>query len=227
MAITIGGGISLGGGISFTIPASDPYWSSVSLLLPGQSFTDASSNNLTITNNGATISSAQTLFGSSTMNFNGSNFLSVASNAALAFGTGDFTVEYWMYATSLYDFITVYSTPRSSTGFNTGTQGAGQVVFYIAGSGEVLRGNTSMAANAWNHCAFTRSGTTMRAFLNGNLQSTAPNASNNLTQSTASIGSLDNAGERLTGYLSNLRITKGVARYTASFSVPTAAFPIG
>ena len=163
-----------------------------------------------------------TVSGLKSVYFNGStDYLTVPANASFSFGTGDFTVEFWMYATSFYNYITIFSTPRSTTSFSVGTQAAAQLVLYIQGSGEVLRGTTAMAANTWNHCAFTRSGTTMRAFLNGRLEATATN-STNLTQTTASIGSLDNTSEYFTGYISNLRVVKGTALYTGAFIPPIA-----
>ena len=137
-------------------------------------------------------------------------------------GSGDFTIEYWIYPTSFYNYITAFSTTRGTTGLNVGTQASAQIVLYIDGSGEVLRGTTAMKANSWNHCAFTKSGSTYRGYLNGVLDATGSN-SNSLTATGASIGSLDNSSEYFTGYLCDVRVVSGTALYTGStLTVPTA-----
>ena len=137
-------------------------------------------------------------------------------------GSGDFTIEYWLYPTALYDYITVFATARSSTGLNVGTQSAGQIVLYSSSGGEILRGATAMKLNTWNHCAFTRSGTTMRGYLNG-IQDASGTSSNNFSEASAYIGQLGDGGELPTGYVSDLRVVSGTALYTGStLTVPTA-----
>jgi hypothetical protein len=226
---------TLGGG-------GDPYWNNVSFLLVGNgangtntNIKDSSSNSITITNTGSTVIStavsppAVSNAGSGTVYFNGTTqYLSLATNSVLALGTGDFTVEYWVYHTSFYNYIAVLSAPRSANGFNTGTQGAAQIVWYANGS-ERVRGTTAMAANTWNHVAFVRYNGTLKGYLNGVQNGTTYADSINYSQNIHTIGCLDGTGEFFTGYLYDLRITKGVARYTADYTPPpfppTAAFP--
>ncbi|MEI8142963.1 MAG: LamG domain-containing protein, partial [Chitinophagia bacterium] len=137
-------------------------------------------------------------------------------------GSGDFTIEYWFYPTALYNYITVFATTRSATGLNVGTQAAGQIVLYSAAGAEILRGTTAMKLNTWNHCAFTRSGTTMRGYLNG-IQDATGTSSNNFSATSAYIGQLGDGGELPTGYVSDLRIVSGTALYTgATLTIPTA-----
>jgi hypothetical protein len=137
-------------------------------------------------------------------------------------GSGDFTIEYWFYPTALYNYITVFATTRSATGLNVGTQAAGQIVLYSSGGGEILRGATAMKLNTWNHCAYTRSGTTMRGYLNG-IQDATGTSSNNFSEASAYIGQLGDGGELPTGYVSDLRVVSGTALYTGStLTVPTA-----
>ena len=78
--------------------------------------------------------------------------------------------------------------------------------------------------NTWNHVAVTREGSVFRLFVNGTQVDT-------FTSSTVEIGFLNdpltvgsyNSTGYFNGYLSDVRITKGLARYTASFTPPTAA----
>jgi hypothetical protein len=71
----------------------------------------------------------------------------------------------------------------------------------------------------------------MMGFLNGTKSGTTPTLASNLNTSTTwvtSIGRYTSGGTNydLNGYIDDLRITKGYARYTANFTAPTAAFPV-
>lgn len=88
----------------------------------------------------------------------------------------------------------------------------------------------AMSANAWVHCAVTRQNGTLRTFRDGAVISTTANYSTSLTAAaalrvghSASIG----AGSHLQGLIDDLRITEGVARYTAAFTPPTRAYDEG
>lgn len=218
---------------TLTVPTTPLTAISGTSLLSCQSnrFIDNSTNNFAITANGSPSVQRFNPFGTSTAYstsviggsgyFDGSgDDLTLTMTGGV--GSGDFTIEYWLYPTSLYNYITVFGTTRSTTGLSVGTQAAGQIVLYVDGSGEVLRGTTAMKVNTWNHCAFTRSGTTMRGYLNGVLDATGT-SSNNFSQTASAIGSLDHGGEYATGFVSDLRVVSGTALYTGStLTVPTA-----
>jgi len=233
MAITIGGGVSIGGGIAFTPTVSaDPYWSSVSLLLPGngsngsQSITDASSNNVSISVAGDTqISTAQSKWNGSSIYFDGTGTgLTPATSSLFAFGTGDFTVECWAYQTSSGQMAI----------FATGSGATVNPYFYINGTTPTLfYNNTGVATgpvislNTWNHLALTRVNTQFRFYTNG-VGGNAATLADSLTASgPIGIGRSSAGTQLFSGYMNDVRVTKGVARYTSNFSVPTEAFPIG
>ena len=205
------------------------------LTCQGNRFVDNSASPLTITVNGSpsvqrfspfaptAAYSTATIGGSGYFDGSG-DYLSLTMTGGV--GSGDFTIEYWLYPSSLYNYITVFATNRASNGLNVGTQAAGQIVMYVDGSGEVLRGTTAMKANSWNHCAFTRSGTTLRGYLNGVLDATGTSSAN-FSQTFSCIGALASGGggggENTTGYISDLRVVSGTALYTGStLTVPTA-----
>jgi hypothetical protein len=212
----------------------------VSLLLHGDgtngstTITDSSPTPKTVTAVGnAQISTAQSKFGGSSLFFNNdsANAITTPSNAAFAFDTNDFTVEAWIYQLGQTSFsalleIGIHSLSDSIL-FITGTNGL-QVYSgaFFGSAGNIF------SLNTWQHVAYSRSGTTLRMFLNGNLASSATFANNLTNTSNVSVGfpkglvpTGANTSYPFNGYVDDLRITKGVARYTANFTPPTAPFP--
>jgi hypothetical protein len=195
-------------------------------------FTDSSSNAFTVTANGnAQISTAQSKWGGASGSFDGTgDYLSVASNAAFYFGTGDFTLEAW---------IRFNSVPGSSASI-VSAEGSGGMFFgyikqlyYTEGWGigrtavdwDFLTGATA-STGTWYHVAVSRSGTTMRFFVDGTQVGSSFNTSQSFDLSTTNLNiGGQSSGNYLNGYIDDLRITKGVARYTANFTPPAAAFP--
>jgi hypothetical protein len=209
-------------------------------------FTDNSTNNFTITKNGdvsvqrfspfnATSAYSTSVIGGSGY-FDGSgDYLATPSNSAFDFGTGDFTVEFWVNTSisTLSAFVGSRTSDTSST--------IRWCIYGETASGGIALGcdiwdtsNTRIAqltfqsllpVNAWTHCALVRSGTSFRLYQNG-VQSTSSATSsaavaNNST--VVNIGSfVGSAIPNLNGYLSNLRIVKGTAVYTSSFTPPSA-----
>jgi hypothetical protein len=220
----------------------DPYFSDVSLLLHmdgsngSTTFTDSSSSAVTFTANGdAQISTTQNKFGGASGYFDGTgDSISTTTMTPFQFGTGDFTVECWVYITSVGTYSGIIDT-RATSSFDNLAFG----VYDVSGtlrldhvsnnSGARLTGtSTSVSLNTWTHIAWTRSGSTIACFVDGVKDTTTVTNSGNIdsTGSTAYIGRvLDPV--YLTGYIDDLRITKSVARYTANFTAPTAPFPNG
>jgi hypothetical protein len=211
----------------FAVP--DPYFNYVTMLLPGNgtngaqnnTFLDSSTNNLTITRNGNTTQGTFSPYGNNWSNYFGSNnYISAASNAAFAIGTGDFTVEGWVYPDSAYTtFNYIFAVPVT-----------GGLVFYVTGGNLVVRtyngvdllsSSTIPALNTWTHVAATRSGTTLRIFVNGVLTATTTN-STNFPQGGALVGNDGTNAAPWLGYISNFRLVKGTAVYTTNFTPPTA-----
>jgi hypothetical protein len=218
------------------IAGGDPYWANVSLLLHmdgsngSTTFTDSSSNALAITANGAQISTAQSKFGGASGYFDADS-LSISSTSGFAFGSADFTVEFWMYPTST-------SSTSFLPGLQFGSDGAwivyrnGTTIEFYArtsstGAWDIANGITigTVAANTWHHVAISRSGNTVYTFLDGVAGTTASSSAALATTSSALQIGANGGGDYYTGYLDELRITKGTGRYNANFTPPTAAFP--
>jgi hypothetical protein len=215
----------------------DPYFNNVTLMLHGEGvlngtvFTDSSPTIKTVTYSGTPYTTtSQYKYGGSSIYFNGaSSYLSIANNAGFTFGSGDFTVEL---------FIKVNATtgsPQQVLGVWHNVLGwAWQINMdvnrYIAFT---CNTNISVAATApltsygvWYHIAAVRSSGSIMLFLDGVLQSTTALAAS-VTASTSPlvIGSV--AGPTtwyFNGWMDEIRITKGTARYTSNFVPPTGAF---
>jgi hypothetical protein len=145
----------------------------------------------------------------------------------LAFGTGDFSIEAWVYPTSVVE---------ESIIANTTTSGAGdtQLVFYIFNNKlniggwftNFLTGSTNVSVNAWSHVVVCRTGTTMSLFLNGARDATGT-VSNNFSSTNAFfVGAYPSgAGGDFNGYITNLRVLKGSSAYDPTLTqitVPTS-----
>ena len=174
----------------------------------------------------AQISTAQSKFGSGSMYFDGTgDYLSIPSTQNLNFGTGDFTVEAWVYPNSLATDWFIISASGSGGfffGFSKDTvTGFGWGRTAVAWDYRVADTGT---AGTWQHVAISRSGTSMRIFVNGTqIGTTQTNSTSyNLSTTSTTVGS-QGSGYYLNGYIDDLRVTKGYARYTANFTPPTAA----
>jgi hypothetical protein len=184
-------------------------------------FLDSSTNNFTITRNGSPTQGSITPYwpnGQWSNYFSSGNYINAASDAAFGMGTGDFTIEAWIFATSAfsgYQAIFGDGSTTNSLFFGNTTSGFG----LRAGNVADILVTTAPSINQWFHVACTRNGTIVRLFYNGVQQATTTNSTNFVTQ-TAYIGN-DGGGSAFVGYISNLRLVKGTAVYTANFTPST------
>jgi len=208
----------------------DPQFTSVSLLLHGEGNTivDSSGSPKIITPVGqAATSTAEKKFGDRSIAFDGTgDGLSVAGMPI--FGTRDFTVEYWVYNTrsspSRY-FIGSSGDVNTAGGIGIFWQADNQFIVRINGLGGVEIFATPHALSEWVHVAVTRQNTTVRLFFNGTLAGSVTKEGN-ITRAIAALGYQTLSGAYdMQGYLDEVRITDGVARYTANFTRPPAPFP--
>jgi hypothetical protein len=211
--------------------ASDPYFMYNSLLLPGNgsngaqnnTFLDGSTNNLAITRNGNTTQGTFSPYGVNWSNyFNGTDaYLNIAQNAAFGFGTGDLTMECWVYPVAWNSAIDGFLSCMIGAGAASGIQISRDGVEYglNSSSANLITWTNAIQLNTWTHLAVSRSGTTMRTFVNGVLDKTNT-VSQDLTSSRAcTVGRrlTDFAGYYMNGYVSNARVVKGAAVYTSTF----------
>ena len=182
----------------------------------------------------AQISTSVKKYGIGSMAFDGSGdwLASTAITDLYAFGTGAFTIEFWLYLNTTTGTQIVYDCRPS------GTNGTQPIIFIDAGvvkfqhSTVVRITGATLSTGTWYHIALARSGTDTKLFVNGT-QSGSTYTSDSTSYSCGAgrpIIGTDAAGvgsNNLNAYLDDLRVTKGVARYTATFTPPTEALPNG
>jgi len=225
-----------------TVTPGEKYFYQNSLLLYGDgsngstAIVDSSANAHTITANGnAQISTTQSKFGGASMYFDGSgDYLASSVSDTLSLGTSDFTIECWAWRSSTAPtHSTLLQMSNSGDIYSAlfGFAASGNFYVYLSSAGsswDIASGQVlgSIDNEIWVHYALTREGSTFRTFKNGVQQSTwTSSASIYQAGNLVRIGSgQSNAGNNYGGYIDDLRITKGVARYTSNFAVPTAGF---
>jgi hypothetical protein len=155
--------------------------------------------------------------GSGYFNSGSSDKLSIASNATLALGTGDFTIEFWIYNQSTTNRIITWPVVGAPIIYlNT----SNFLVYENYGTATILTSSISVPLNTWAHIVVCRSSSTSKIFING-VQAASGADSNNWGQNGINIGA-DITTTFMTGYICNLRIVKGTAVYTTAFTPPTA-----
>jgi len=225
----------------------DVYFPETKLLLPFdgtngvQTTNDLSNLNNAITfGNQASISTAQSKFGGSSCHFDGTgDYVDVGGSYWQdAINSGDFTLEFWLYVDAhggtSQSWINSYGNNAAGWGLYCGPNRNLYWWHYIGGWGYInyAQGSrTVLSLDTWHHCAVTRSGSTWRMFLNGTQEDSITNSGtigtqNGAIQSGIRLGTV-NVGHDypVNGYMDDLRITKGVARYTSNFTAPTIALP--
>jgi hypothetical protein len=185
----------------------------------------------------AAVSTSVKKYGAASMYFDGSgDYLKTVDNPSLDMGSASFTIEGWVYVTatsgSLQTLVAKGTGADNQASYHIALNGS-TWVYYLSGNGStwsIASGVTigTYTINTWQHIALVRNGSTFTPYLNG-VAGTTTTSSTALFDSNKpfTAGGDDAGGSLLTGYIDELRVTKGVARYTATFTVPDQAFPNG
>lgn len=210
-------------------PSGPPFSTVVALLHFDTDLADTSSLAASWTASGAAaVSATQTKFGSKSLYVNGGYIYPSASASNFEFGTGDFTVEMWIYPTGSGDFGRIYDGRPGVQGFYPQLLISSNLVDYYVNSSRRITGNQTCATNTWSHLVLCRSSGSTRLFVNGTQSGSTWTDSSNYLNTTGypRIGDSGIGTAPFPGYIDEVRITKA-ARYTAAFTAPTAAFPNG
>ena len=237
--------VTSGGYTTYTFTSSGTIkWgtSPTGLLLNGvnAAIVDTTGNNVIETVGDSQISTSVRQYGTGSLKFDGTDDrLSFAPNAGVAFGTGDFTIECWLNSSNVSSanqlgFLqisdaagglkTTYTSGLYvAQGYGTSTAITGALTVNINGtfygtSGAVITTGT------WYHFALTRASGAIKMFVNGAIVVNSFDGSNIIGQNLV-VGGYYNTSYLYNGYLDDVRITKGVARYTTAFTPPVSALP--
>ena len=189
-------------------------------------------NNLDTVGN-AQIDTAVVKYGTGSIEFDGSgDGLSSPETTSFGFGSGDFTIEAWAYLTTNGVFNNIVSAGvDSSNGYRLDISTSNNLRFlaYIGSWATIITGSTSLATGQWYHLAVTRNGNNFDLWVDGSSDATTVSNSGTITEPTTKIEvgavTTNSLNRSFNGYLDDVRVTKGIARYTANFTPPTAALP--
>ena len=218
----------------------DPNWDKVVLCLPmdgadnGTTFTDVKGKIVTANGNAKTVTATKK-FGTASAYFDGAGgYLTVADSDDFAFGSGDFTVEAWVYISAYQTYFTVAGQWESLSDYSWAVYitNSGSLAVASMNSSSVEKYSTSAAGvvplGTWKHIAAVRNGSTITGYVDGVSCLTIDVTGFTLRDSTTavSIGRiLLSPAYYANGYIDDLRITKGLARYTEDFTPPVRALP--
>jgi hypothetical protein len=222
---------------SITVPTAPLTAIDPTQLLTCQSsvFSDNSLNNSVITPNGNAQPVQNNPFGMTAWSgyFDGTgDFISIPSSSQLSL-TGDFTIEMFFSMNNATSGVAqgfIANGANSFSGTATAlifghSSGPTKLSFFayniLTGTTPVLQSSTTIVSNQWYHVAITRSGTSLLLFVNGQQEASySSSATINLNTTLTKLASY--WGGDLNGYISNARVVKGTAVYTANFTPPTA-----
>ena len=166
-------------------------------------------------------------YGTGSLEFDGTgDWLLIPDSPDQRLGTGNFTIECWLYLSATGTARGIVGKGTSTTGWLLSTTTSNAVVFTYGTS--TITSTGTLSGTTWYHIAVVREGTgsnQTKIYIGGTNDGTGT-VSTDFTQTNAAyVGANRTGGDPMNGYIDDLRITKGVARYTANFTAPTAAFP--
>jgi len=221
---------------SFTPPTAPlTAVTNTSLLLNctnGAIFDNAMMNDLETVGN-AQISTSVVKYGTGSMYFDGTgDALAVSNKVINSLDTGAFTIEMWVYrlgngtgGASAYDALLGSNIDAASALYGIYVTRSSGVINFFNSAGLVSSSN-SLSNSSWTHIAISRtSANNLQIFINGVSGYSATNTGTGTLINPLFIAS-DNTtsgNSKFYGYIDDLRITKGYARYTSNFTPPTSA----
>lgn len=202
----------------------------------GTTFTDEIGN--TVTENGnAQLDTAQKKFGTASGLFDGTgDYLTVPDSGDWNFGTGDFTLECQVRWTTSVQTDAVFLSQSDNSETNTYMiffKDSDSLIFNLYDINGTLLINFSNdwtpSVDTWNHISIVRNGSTWMMFIDGVKGATTVTDSTSYTDFPDTFvvgGRFENGsfGLGMDGWIDEIRVSKGIARWTADFTSPTAAY---
>jgi hypothetical protein len=233
--VRVQNGSAVYSGTTITIPTAppSPTGAAVCANFTNAAITDATAKNVfrTVGNAQASTSVRNTRLLTTpptAVYFDGNgDYLYQPNQVNLQFGTGDYTVEFWIYPNSfsgtpvIIDFRTANAASGGAIQISLSTSGVTTVYGGGATGNLLITAAAAISTGVWTHIALTRNGTSTRLFINGTQSGSTATDSTGYGLGALWIGANASGGSNyLNGYIDDFRITKGVARYTATFTPP-------
>jgi hypothetical protein len=211
----------------------DLYFPQTKLLLPfdgangATTTSDLSNTNASVTfSSGDEIRTAQSKFGNSSLYV--ADNVTVSSSSGFNMGTGDFTIEGWWYFGNTSNSFSLYDQ------YAGGSSGVGNMQLWVSAANDFrvyydgsnrFSLSTTFSTGQWYHLAFVRASGTIKVYVNGTADASTQSYSGQFGKTgTVMFGDQHSGGGGAPQYyLDDLRVTKGLARYTGNFTAPTTA----
>lgn len=223
-------GTALYTGTTMTVPSA-PQVSSGNVLLNfiGSNIVDSSSQSDIQTAGNARISTSTSKFGGS-MSFDGvagSYIQSANAGLSTAFGTADFTIEFWVYCNNVTNSQNIFEGRPSADGAYPAIYvNAGTLRYYVSTADRIT--SSTITTSTWYHVAVCRASGVTKMFVNGTQAGINYTDTTNYLNPGATrpiLGTYNGTLSNFSGNIDDLRITLGYARYTTTFVPPTRAHP--
>lgn len=217
------------------VATGDPHWDKVVALLHFDGDLTGETGRVWESVGSSVVSSDESVFGGSSLKVpTTAGLVRAADSADFDFGSGDFTIEFFLRPSSVTPWA-LYLDKRESGAFYAPfaiqrDSNSDRIFFqsaYSPGTWPVRIVAPHPPLNTWTHVVYQRRGGVFQAFLGGVQVGSFNGGSNSLltNNATLNIGATGSNSDGMVGYIDELRITKGVARYTENFTPPTEPFP--
>ena len=156
----------------------------------------------------------------------GTDALYMAADSDFDFGTGAYTIEFWIKTSTDEGWVFFNSVSPNWTGLRFRVnEGVMEFNEQVSNGDDTTAGTTSVDDGVWHHVALCRgaSGDKTKLYVDGSLDATGSANRNFDNNNTVYIGKRASQAADLNGILSNYRIVKGSAVYTKDFVPPTSA----
>lgn len=175
---------------------------------------------------GATLSTSDSKFGGVSLRVGASGYVQADDpvNSSIAGATDKLTVEFWTKRlTAATSTGTIVAFASGSTRYSFYWRSTSRFAAYD-GANMIFESSNTVALNTWYHYAFVKDGSAVRLYVDGVLRASGTNTVSR-DCSAIVLGRNEQGGEIYDGYIDELRITKGVARYSSDFTPQTQAYP--
>ncbi len=187
----------------------------------------------TWTSTGApTLNTTTYKFSKASCYFNGSSYIQTADSTDFAFGTGDYTIDFWVNTAQATTGVVAYqgdvggsSSAQATQVYINGGKIGFQPDYSSFPSNHNLQSSTTSNDNLWHHVACVRYGNVFTLYVDGDSKATATFSYTALdTPNPFFVGRQNTSANPFTGYVDEFRISKGIARWTTNFTPPTVPY---